>query len=342
MNIFLFLNIFLVIYFLFKLKEQTELIFLRHFVFNCTIIPRLSYKIFFMYGMVYDPLFSYQKHLFQNCNSIQEADYLLMNINNFFAGNGYLSYKWGKNYTGLVFSKPIIMMYEENILLCKWFNFNFKDKMKAVIANNDIDVIRNYFKTNNSFIHLMFLLYAENHKSSFEQFINRSFYFQSEIRNINIYGNSKRAIYLKECMNYFGENKTANYGKLYHNQDLIGNKWLGRLPPSSYFGFAIENSIADYWITEKLFFTYRNDVIPIYRGSVKNAKILESYGVNPRAFVDASNMTEKELVKYLDYLINKDGGQEMYKIYKEPLIPNKEYFDSKIISNFQNILKKIS
>lgn len=340
MNFILFFHIFSFFIFVLILKRQSYL-YLSDFIFNFYFVPPLSKKIFFIYRNVCDPLFNYQKKLFQNCNSISTADYLLMNINDFFKGKGYLKYKWGKNFTNALFSKPIIMMYEENILLCKWFNFKFKDKMKAVVAINDLNAIRNYFKTNNTFFHPIFFLYVRNHNSSFEQFMNRSFFIQSAIRNINIYGNSRRKFYLKECMNYFGSQKIANYGILYHNQNLTRNKRLGKLPPSSYFGFAIENSIADYYISEKLFFMYRNDVIPIYRGSVKNSKILEYYGVNPKAYVDASNMTEKQLVRYLDYLIKKDGGREMYKIYKEPLIPSKSFFDRRLYSNFQNIINNI-
>lgn len=100
----------------------------------------------------------------------------------------------------------------------------------------------------------------------------------------------------------------------------------------------MENSINDYWITEKLFLTYKNDVIPIYRGSVKNREILKSYGVNLNAFVDASNMSVPELVKYLNKLIKERGKKKLYEIYSQPLIPDKRFFDQQIRNNMQNIL----
>lgn len=301
----------------------------------------LSKKVFFVYGSAFTPLFEYQQQLLQNCNSIQEADYLAVNIHHHFYKKGFLAFHWNKTYTDLFFSKPIIMMYDENLLLSDIFNFHFKKYMKAVVANNDLHVIRNYFKFDRCFIHLMFLTYVNDHNSTFQQFINRKFYIQTAIRNIRIYGNSKRKKYLRACINHFGSNKIANYGKLFHNQKLKGNQWLGKLPPSSYFGFAMENSIANYYISEKLFFSYRNDVIPIYRGSAQNTKILEEYGVNRKAYVDASNMTQSELVAYLDDLIKADNGRKMYEMYKQPLIPNKQKFDSKLVASFQTVIDSI-
>ena len=142
-------------------------------------------------------------------------------------------------------------------------------------------------------------------------------------------------------MDFFGSKKIANYGRLFHNQNYPSNGQFNQLPSNAFFGFAMENSIADYWITEKLFFMYRNDVVPIYRGSVKNREILKSYGVNTKAFIDASNMTINELTQYLNELINEKGKKKLYEIYKQPLIPDRAFFNQKIRDNYKRIIDEL-
>lgn len=317
---------------------------------NLTIIPSSIYfycidsnykllkpKIYFMYLPYFKPLFDYQKQLLQNCDSIEEADYLVMGGNSYFRGKGYFSLKWNETFTKLVFSKKIIMIAEEDITINKRsFNFTFIDKITAVIGCNEVSDLKNFFKIPNVFSHLIFGMYTENHQTSYSNYVNRRFYIQSAISNIYYCVNSNRRRYLRACMDSFGSKKVANYGALYHNQNYPSNSMFKKLPSNSYFGFAMENSIADFWITEKLFFTYRNDAVPIYRGGQKNSEILKSFGINTKAFIDASNMSVDELVKCLKKLIK--GKKKLYEIYKQPLIPDRKLFDQKIIDNFRKIL----
>ena len=45
-------------------------------------------KIYYMYLPYFNPLFDYQKNLFQNCDAINESEYLIMGINSYFRDNG--------------------------------------------------------------------------------------------------------------------------------------------------------------------------------------------------------------------------------------------------------------
>lgn len=299
----------------------------------------IKQKIYFMYLPYFDPLLGYQRSLLQNCDRINESKYLIMGINSYFRDNGYLSLKWDITYRDLIFSKKIIMMSEEDIKInFKSFNFAFSNHIQTVIGPNSKKDLEVFFNTPYVFTHLIFFQYIENHKTSYSEFIKRKFYIQTAISNIYYCVNSNRVEYLKACMKFFGKKKIANFGSLFKNQFIKKDKLIDPLPPKAYFGFAMENSINDYWITEKLFLTYKNDVIPIYRGSVKNREILKSYGVNLNAFVDASNMSVPELVKYLNKLIKERGKKKLYEIYSQPLIPDKRFFDQQIRKNMQNIL----
>lgn len=103
----------------------------------------------------------------------------------------------------------------------------------------------------------------------------------------------------------------------------------------------MENSIADFWITEKVFTIFRNDAIPIYRGSMKNRQVLIDHGVNVKAFIDASNMTSDELISCLDSLNNEKGKMKLDDMYLQPLIPDKVFFDEHLRNNFQQILDNL-
>lgn len=304
-----------------------------------TSLQLIKSKIYFMYLPYYKPLFDYQKSLIQNCDSIEEADYLVMGINSYFKDQGYKKLNWSRSFTDLVFSKKIIMLSEEDVTINKpAFNFSYHDKITAVIGPNEEKDLQEYFNTTNVFSHLIFELYFNNHKAPYKKFIKRNFFIQTAISNINYFVNSGRNEYLKACMNFFGSEKIANYGRLFHNRNYSSNGQFNRLPSDAFFGFSMENSIADYWITEKVFFMYRNDVIPIYRGSVKNREILKNYGVNTNAFVDASNMTSDELVSYLNKLITEKGKKKLYDIYRQPLIPDRAFFNQQIRDNYKKVI----
>lgn len=297
-------------------------------------------KIFFMYLPRFKPLFDYQKKLIQNCESISQADYVIMDINSYFRNNGYIEYKWNSSFLNLVLSKKIIAMSEEDVNInFGSFNFKFWQNITAFIGGNDERSQKSFFRSSKVFTHLIFGQYVENHNSSYYQFIKRPFYIQTAISNSKFMVNSKRTEYLRKCMDFFGNDKIANYGLLFRNQNYVNNSWLSRLPPSSYFGFSIENSIADYRIAEKLFMTYRNDVIPIYRGSVKNINFMKKYGINTKSFIDASNMNVTLLINHLNDLIN--DKKKMFEIYRQPLIPNKTFFDQKIKEFYNKLTYKL-
>ena len=299
----------------------------------------IKQKIYFMFLPYFDPILGYQRSMLQNCDTINESKYLIMGVNSYFRGKGYLSLNWNTSFRDLIFSKKIILMSEEDVRINHGsFNFNFAKHIHYVIGPNSKNDLEKFFHISNVFTHSIFLQYFENHRTSYSEFIKRKYYIQTAISNMRYCVNSNRIKYLKACMNFFGKNKVANYGSIFKNQYIKNDTYHKQLPPNAYFGFAMENSIADYWITEKLFLTYRNDVIPIYRGSVKNKEILKSYGINVNAFIDASNMSVHELVKYLNKLIKERGKKKMYEIYSQPLIPDKGFFDQQIRNNLQNIL----
>lgn len=310
--------------------------------FDLYIKNKFIFKIYFMIWINPRHYNDYQKKLITNCDSIAQADYLILTVDLYFRGLGYNRYNWNSSFKNLVFSKKIIALSEEDVKInYDSFNPKYSKHILAYVGANDVSSLKSFYNTTKVFTHLVYGMYIESHKTSYDEFVKRDFYIQSAISNINYMVNSNRAQYLAKCMSFFGKNKVANYGRLYHNQDFPNNNWLNNLPPTAYFGFAMENSIADYRITEKLFFSYRNDVIPIYRGSIKNKEYLEEYGVNTKAFIDASNMSPDELVNYLNDLISEEGKKKMYDIYIQPLIPNKTFFDEKLKKSYGKIFDQI-
>ncbi|KAK8853615.1 hypothetical protein M9Y10_017176 [Tritrichomonas musculus] len=300
-------------------------------------------KIFFMFLPQSAPLFEYQKNLIENCNDISKAEYIVMNLGNYFRGKNCLASKWNSSFQNLIFNKKILGILNEDMSLQNKGSLIFKlmNNISCYIGINDKKVLQSIFKNSHVFSHIVHASFIKKHNSTYDQFRKRPFYIQTAISNENFNVNSNRLKYLKACMDFFGSTKIANYGRVFHNQNFINNTWLKKLPPSAFFGFAMENSLADFRITEKLFFTYRNDVIPIYRGSVKNVNIMKSYGINTKAFIDASNMSVNDLLNILNDLIYENGKIRMYEIYKQPLIPNKTFFDEKIKNLFNRVIYEI-
>ena len=70
----------------------------------------IKQKIYFLFLPYFDPILGYQRSMLQNCDTINESKYLIMGVNSYFRGKGYLSLNWNTSFSDLIFSKKIIMM----------------------------------------------------------------------------------------------------------------------------------------------------------------------------------------------------------------------------------------
>lgn len=172
-----------------------------------------------MYLPYYEPLFGYQNRLFENSN-FEDADYFIMGINSYFRNQGYEKLQWDDEYKRKIFSKKIIMISEEDItIFSSSFNkTSFQKHVKYVIGSNDKLSLEHFLNTPYDFTHLSFAFYVENHKTSYNEFINRPYYIQTAISNVNFFVNSNRVHSLLKCMEHFGPSKIANFGALFFNQ----------------------------------------------------------------------------------------------------------------------------
>jgi hypothetical protein len=99
------------------------------------------------------------------------------------------------------------------------------------------------------------------------------------------------------------------------------------------FGIAFENSIGDYYITEKIFNILKAGIIPIYFGTTK----INEY-INPKRFIQIKDDSDIEINRIVN-IINNMTDLEYIKIINEPVLLKP--FDitfNKIISDIQNKL----
>lgn len=105
------------------------------------------------------------------------------------------------------------MIGEEDItIFSSSFNkTSFQKHVKYVIGSNDKLSLEHFLNTPYDLTHLSFAFYVKNHKTSYNEFINRPYYIQTAISNVNFFVNSNRVHYLLKCMEHFGPSKIANF-----------------------------------------------------------------------------------------------------------------------------------
>ena len=99
------------------------------------------------------------------------------------------------------------------------------------------------------------------------------------------------------------------------------------------FGIAFENSIGEYYITEKIFNILKAGIIPIYFGTTK----INEY-INPKRFIQIKNDSDNEINRVVN-IINNMTDLEYIQIINEPvLIKPYDITFNQIISDIQNKL----
>lgn len=99
------------------------------------------------------------------------------------------------------------------------------------------------------------------------------------------------------------------------------------------FGIAFENSIGEYYITEKIFNILKAGIIPIYFGTTK----INEY-INPKRFIQIKYDSDIEINRIVN-IINNMTDSEYMKIINEPvLIKPFDVTFNKIINDIQNKL----
>jgi len=80
------------------------------------------------------------------------------------------------------------------------------------------------------------------------------------------------------------------------------------------FVLAFENSIGDYYITEKIFNVLRAGVIPIYFGTSKICEI-----INPKRYIQIKDSSKEEIERVTD-LVKNITDEEFIKTISEPVL----------------------
>ena len=97
------------------------------------------------------------------------------------------------------------------------------------------------------------------------------------------------------------------------------------------FGIAFENSIGEYYITEKIFNIFKAGIIPIYFGTTK----INEY-INPKRFIHIMNDSNDEINRVVN-IINNMTDEQYVNIINEPvLIKPFDVTFNKIIIDVQN------
>ena len=132
---------------------------------------------------------------------------------------------------------------------------------------------------------------------------------------------SDRDTYVEELMKYV---KVDSYGECVHNKDLpehlrdpvtgMNSPDLIKIQEQYKFVLAIENAIADDYITEKLWRTFKAGSVPIYKGS---PTVLDWTPGNQSLILATNFSSPKELAKYLLHLDEHDEEYDKYLSYKK-------------------------
>ncbi len=132
---------------------------------------------------------------------------------------------------------------------------------------------------------------------------------------------SDRDAYVEELMKYV---KLDSYGECVHNKDLpehlrdpitgMDSPDLVKIIGKYKFVLAFENAIANDYITEKLWRTFKAGSVPIYKGS---PTVMDWVPSNQSIILADHFSSPKELAKYLTHLDEHDEEYDKYLSYKK-------------------------
>lgn len=135
-------------------------------------------------------------------------------------------------------------------------------------------------------------------------------------------------------INELNKYKRVDMGGLYKNN--IGGRVKDKIKFLSQYKFSIamENSMADGYITEKISDSFIAGTIPIYYGDY----VFDEY-INPKSFIFIKGI--KDMKNKIDYIIRIDKNDELYKnISKENILIDNN-FVYKIEKELKNFLQNI-
>jgi hypothetical protein len=112
--------------------------------------------------------------------------------------------------------------------------------------------------------------------------------------------------------------KVDSYGGVLHNRDLPepDRGWETLLAVTARYKFALvlENSIAEDYVSEKLFYALMSGSVPVYRG----APNISVYAPADRCFINAADFAgPAELAAYLNWLNEHDEAYQEYLAWKD-------------------------
>jgi hypothetical protein len=112
--------------------------------------------------------------------------------------------------------------------------------------------------------------------------------------------------------------KVDSYGRVLHNRDLPGpdngSQTMMRVIARYKFVLGLENSIAEDYVSEKLFCALISGSVPVYRGAPNVA----AFAPADHCFIDAADFAGPvELAAYLNWLNEHDEAYQGYLAWKE-------------------------
>jgi hypothetical protein len=177
------------------------------------------------------------------------------------------------------------------------------------------------------YFNLKLLVQINNHRK-FSLKKKKKLFCAGVISN-NISGDFFRLKFINELNKY----KKVDMGGRYNNN--VGGKVKNKIQfLSSYkFSIAMENSGSDGYYSEKIIQSFISGTIPIYYGDY----MIDEY-FNPKSFISIKG--EKDMYKKIDYIIQIDNNDKLYKsILKEKVINTKNIL--KILEEQNSFLNHI-
>lgn len=250
-------------------------------------------------------------------NFINMKQEKLQNLSLFDSNNpDYLVYNvFGKDHLKLKYKKAIkIAFYTENIIP----DLNEAD---YAIGHQHINYLDRYFKYP-MFLTKLFQNIENIRKSVLNKPIRKKF-CAAIISNPNGFFRNK---FIKELSKY----KTIDMGGKYNNN--IGEKVKNKTEflDSYKFSIAMENSMSDGYLSEKIIDSFNSGTIPIYYGDY----MIDEF-INPKSYILIKG--KKDLKKKIEYIKEIDNDDEKYRnILKENVIIDKNIDNTtnKMLKNF--------
>lgn len=128
--------------------------------------------------------------------------------------------------------------------------------------------------------------------------------------------------------------KVDSYGSVLHNRDLLGSdkgcETMMRVAARYKFVLALENSLADDYVSEKYFCALASGSVPVYRGAPNVASLAPA----EHCFINAADFAGPvELAAYLNRLNEQDDAYEAYLALEarrsEPAVPGPSYIGAR-------------